>query len=279
MGNGASPSKPGLLQRLMEYYCNLGLDDRSDRVDRFAQALMIMGFCALGGLVFIFLFAFQVPYQMTFYTNITNATITPPLTFWNSAFTVISIFGAGALVAGASFLIGGLLGFLFGIPKSIEIQSGKIESITSLDDSKQDFYQENTNLEDISDWLTKIIIGVGLVELTTIPQYINQYASTVAPALGGIPSSGAVGIAIFVYYSVIGFLYVYICTRAYMESGLESMKRKELINLEKELELKREKNKVELAKLELTKRDAEGRVKDLEQKENELRQTKQNHGS
>jgi len=57
------------------------------------------------------------------------------------------------------------------------------------------------------------------------------------------------------------------------------MKRKELINLEKELELKREKNKVELAKLELTKRDAEGRVKDLEQKENELRQTKQNHGS
>jgi len=184
MGNGASPSKPGLLQRLMEYYCNLGLDDRSDRVDRFAQALMIMGFCALGGLVFIFLFAFQVPYQMTFYTNITNATITPPLTFWNSAFTVISIFGAGALVAGASFLIGGLLGFLFGIPKSIEIQSGKIESITSLDDSKQDFYQENTNLEDISDWLTKIIIGVGLVELTTIPQYINQYASTVAPALG-----------------------------------------------------------------------------------------------
>jgi hypothetical protein len=43
----------------------------------------------------------------------------------------------------------------------------------------------NTNLEQVSDWLTKILIGAGLAELTSIPGGLDQCGGYVAPALGG----------------------------------------------------------------------------------------------
>jgi uncharacterized membrane protein (DUF106 family) len=91
---------------------------------------------------------------------------------------------------------------------------------------------ENTNLEDISDWLTKIIIGVGLIELTQIPQLLNQYSVMIAPALGGIPSSGAFGIVLLVFYSIIGFLIIYLATRRYMDDELERKRRQWSLNME-----------------------------------------------
>ena len=58
----------------------------------------------------------------------------------------------------ATFLIGGLIGFLFGIPK-INTEYSK---------NKEKEYLANTSLEEISDWLTKIIIGLGLTQLINI---------------------------------------------------------------------------------------------------------------
>ena len=37
-------------------------------------------------------------------------------------------------------------------------------------------YQENTNLTQISDWLTKVLIGAGLVQLREIPHLIYHVA-------------------------------------------------------------------------------------------------------
>jgi len=37
-------------------------------------------------------------------------------------------------------------------------------------------YQENTNLTQISDWLTKILIGASLVELKEIPKFVYHVA-------------------------------------------------------------------------------------------------------
>ena len=58
-----------------------------------------------------------------------------------------------ALGSAAFFYTGGLEGFWNGIPRAVQ---GSTPSTGVTD------YQANTNLEQVSDWLTKIIIGVTL---------------------------------------------------------------------------------------------------------------------
>jgi len=38
-------------------------------------------------------------------------------------------------------------------------------------------YSGNTNLEQISDWLTKILVGVGLTQLREIPGQVQRLAT------------------------------------------------------------------------------------------------------
>src|SRR4051812_39799038 len=73
----------------------------------------------------------------------------------------------------------------------------------------------NTNLMEISDWLTKIIVGVGLVELKQLPTHAESVARFMAPSLHdtlGVPLAGA----IMLYFSVLGFLGGYLLTRIYI---------------------------------------------------------------
>ena len=73
---------------------------------------------------------------------------------------------AGAASASAS---GILVGFLFGIPRIVQrdaSQSGVSRPIAQIQSTSLGI---NTNLTEISDWLTKIIVGVGLVQLNSIP--------------------------------------------------------------------------------------------------------------
>ena len=218
-------------------------------------------------------------------TNVTNTETALPPTFWNSVLIVVSIFGAGVLVAGAFFFVGGLFGFLFGIPKTVAppqttivvetpggLQTPPVpkpptnEVPPNKGRQDQDLYKGNTNLEEISDWLTKIIIGVGLIELTKIPALINQYAEMIAPALGGIPSSGALGIALLVYYSIAGFLFVYVATRAYMESELERIKRMQIQELERVVSIK----VMELGNIERQKASASSELTTMEARYRDL---------
>src|SRR6266508_6277591 len=69
------------------------------------------------------------------------------------------ILAVAALVAGGAFVAGGLLGFLFGIPRSLAGPEGSVDGAAA-----GGAYRPNTNLEQISDWLTKILVGVGLVQ-------------------------------------------------------------------------------------------------------------------
>jgi hypothetical protein len=70
-------------------------------------------------------------------------------------------FGLSAVVALAAGAAGGLVGFLFGIPVRWTQERAEAEgSGTELP------YRGNTSLEQISDWLVKILVGVGLAQLT-----------------------------------------------------------------------------------------------------------------
>ena len=119
----------------------------------------------------------------------------------------------GYLWALACLAGGSLLGIVFGIPRSASQPSEKSDAgVADL--------QANTNMEQISDWLTKILVGAGLVELKGLPHAIYLAAQYVAPAIApnGAPSSPAlesIAAAILIYFSVEGFIGGYIFTRVY----------------------------------------------------------------
>jgi len=86
-----------------------------------------------------------------------------------------------------------------------------------------DSYQANTNLEEISDWLTKILVGVGLIQIARLGK---SFAHALAPSFGGAADSGAVGLAVVIYFAVAGFLLGYIWTRLRLTSLLIDSLRK-----------------------------------------------------
>lgn len=101
--------------------------------------------------------------------------------------------------------VGGLFGFLFGIPRI----PGKTARGT------------NTNLEQISDWLTKILIGAALVQLSEIKALIASLASTVATSLSRTSASYAMAVALIAYFTVVGFVIAYLVTRWYLTLSID----------------------------------------------------------
>jgi len=72
-----------------------------------------------------------------------------------------------------------LLGFLFGIPRVLQkdSQSEAAESKSGIVPRSAGYQLIiNTNLDDVSDWLTKILLGVGLVELQKLPSLVYRLA-------------------------------------------------------------------------------------------------------
>lgn len=119
--------------------------------------------------------------------------------------TAVSIFSIAALVGLASLVAGGLLGFLFGVPRAL--QSANPNNGTSTG------YRANTNLEQISDWLTKILVGVTLTQLQQIPSQVERLVMFLSPGLGGDSRSQVFALGLVTYFSIIGFLVGYLLTR------------------------------------------------------------------
>ena len=76
-------------------------------------------------------------------------------------------------------------------------------------------YRVNTNLEQISDWLTKILVGVGLAELHRLPAALRGAADYFAAAIGGRAAADLAGfvVALLVYFSIVGLMTGYLGTR------------------------------------------------------------------
>jgi hypothetical protein len=82
----------------------------------------------------------------------------------------------------------------------------------------------NTNLEEISDWLTKIIVGVTLVELKSLPPYAEKLANRVTSNLAAGGHSGF-GLAMILGFGTLGFLFGYLVTRLYIQGALARAER------------------------------------------------------
>lgn len=126
----------------------------------------------------------------------------------------------------ACLTAGAVIGFLFGIPRVLQSDAGpdtQRKAEEAKGDSQSDrttIYQVNTNLEQVSDWLTKIIVGLGLIELRNVPEHLNRASNFIAPGLGG-PQYKAFAAGLILYFSLLGFLGFYLITRLFIAGAFK----------------------------------------------------------
>lgn len=139
--------------------------------------------------------------------------------------------GIGLLVAAAAAVIGGLLGFLFGIPRTLQQRAvpateasanANAESPKPNGNNERTEIQANTNLEQISDWLTKILVGVGLTQVRAIGQKFDQLAASVSLALGDTSGNRSFALALIIFPLILGFLFSYLWTRLYLPGAFRN---------------------------------------------------------
>ena len=99
----------------------------------------------------------------------------------------------GLLLAVATFVSGSFIGTLFGMPRR-----NNAEDSTNA-------YTLNNSLVEIADWLTKIIVGLGLVNLKQLPAELMSIGEFVSHSIGG----KGLGVNVFVnsivvYFGVLG---------------------------------------------------------------------------
>jgi pYEATS domain-containing protein involved in immunity len=137
-----------------------------------------------------------------------------------------STLGTGLMVAASALVIGGLLGFLFGIPRTLQQQAVPVANNTSPDPNAAATtsgnkpegaeIQANTNLEQVSDWVTKILVGVGLTQVAAIGRKFDQVAASVSIALGDTSGNRSFALALIIFPLILGFLFSYLWTRLYL---------------------------------------------------------------
>ncbi len=141
-----------------------------------------------------------------------------------------AIVGTGIIVAIAALILGVLVGFLFGVPKSGQQAPNKDDdnhgggpprSTRPPDPPGQSGLRRNTNIEEISDWLTKIIVGLGIYELKEVPGKLQQLSAFLSPAFGGGPGSGPLAVVLALAFASTGFLLGYLITVLFVAQALE----------------------------------------------------------
>jgi hypothetical protein len=138
------------------------------------------------------------------------------------------------LWSGACSAIGWIVGFLFGIPRSLAsddqgtapkataaaVTTGQPGATTGQPAAAvaktKSTVRANTNLEQISDWLTKIIVGVTLVQLQPALGQLEKAATVISTSLGGALSFAY---ALMLYFSITGFLGSYLLTRLFLQKA------------------------------------------------------------
>lgn len=150
----------------------------------------------------------------------------------------LRIFALSLLLAAACAASGWLLGLLFGIPRTLARpqpaappagRTGEAAAAANpAAPSRNPTSRANTNLEDVSDWLTKTIVGVGLTQLFYLPHFLWQKAGQLnAGGFDWHPYGQLLALALFLYFAPGGFWLGYLGTRTFLTRLLDEFDRPE----------------------------------------------------
>ncbi len=141
-----------------------------------------------------------------------------------------AVVGVAIMIVLSSGVVGALLGFLFAIPRVLAKDEASVEikrpdpatpdpAGPAAAELKHRLLASNTNLERVSDWLTTMLVGVGLSQLTSINSALTQFRLFLSTATfcGQDPCSVTllpiIGPFLLIVGAVVGFLLCYIYTR------------------------------------------------------------------
>jgi hypothetical protein len=128
---------------------------------------------------------------------------------------VAGAIGLGGLILFASASGGAALGFLFSVPRVLSSGDEKAaETGAPTDSNARRLLSSNTNLERISEWLTTMIVGVGLSQITSVAAHIEAFTAFLAAR--STPNLAAAGPFILMVGVVSGFVFLYLYTRLYL---------------------------------------------------------------
>ncbi|OGT82920.1 MAG: hypothetical protein A3H91_12235 [Gammaproteobacteria bacterium RIFCSPLOWO2_02_FULL_61_13] len=140
--------------------------------------------------------------------------------------TGLRVFALSLLFAAACTACGWILGLLFGVPRTLDRAQNTPVTATGDNGSavanaaaaggqtRTPTSRVNTNLEDISDWLTKTIVGVGLTQLFVVPEALWRAAGIANTGGFGWSTHGQLlALVLFLYFMPGGFWLSYVATR------------------------------------------------------------------
>lgn len=162
----------------------------------------------------------------------------------------IGAFGVGCLIFLAAAAVGGGLGFLFAVPRVLseggasadpdrgdkaagESPAGD-DGETRVQSARARFQRRmlrsNTNLERISDWLTTMLVGVGLSQINNVPGSLvafSQFLGGLSLCKSGCETTNqvlaTVGPMVLVFGLGVGFLFFYLYTRLVIVTMLNAV--------------------------------------------------------
>lgn len=153
----------------------------------------------------------------------------------------LTYIGTGVLTAFAAGLTGGFFGFLLGIPRAVSSGDARKAMPMSGEDARAPGvagaaprdspmteagaarFVQSTNLAEVSDWLTKLLLGAGLVSLTKLGKPASHLFHVIAGGLARTVNGAALVMAgaIVLTYVSIGFMATYIGTSIWYTRLLE----------------------------------------------------------
>ena len=113
--------------------------------------------------------------------------------------TALRVFGLAVIVSLAAFWLVGLFGFVFGVPRA----SGSDNA--------------NQSLQEISDWLTKLIVGASLAQLSEIVRGVASIGATINADLQ-VAGGEVVFSALVVAEATAGFIFFYFWAFMYWDA-------------------------------------------------------------
>ena len=169
-----------------------------------------LGACAATG--------FSILLLHSIYLGLSYRTSNLSVGFWAVFFHSL---GSTFMIGLSSLSLGALLGFLFGVPRyRTEHSNGSPQTANNGDGvaKSEPRYIPNTNLEQISDWLTKLFVGATLVQLTKIPDLMSRFGRYFSATSGDQP----IAVSTAIYFGILGFFIAFFYAGLYLTETLNA---------------------------------------------------------